>query len=251
MKKLMMLLAKSIRSNDLAAMTAPSSTDGIAIRTVGLTKSYGTSAAPVLALRGIDLEVRRGERVSLLGKSGSGKSTLLNVLGGLDRATSGLVEVGGCDLGRLGADDLARHRLTTVGMVFQSFNLIASRTLLQNVELPLVFAGLPPEERRAAARRILETLGLGRRLAHRPAELSGGEHQRAAIARALVTHPQIILADEPTGNLDSGTADEIVAQLLNHLDAHGTTLVLVTHDEELAERTTRRIVRLRDGRLVA
>jgi predicted ABC-type transport system involved in lysophospholipase L1 biosynthesis ATPase subunit len=231
-------------------MTFPSSPD-TAIRTVALTRSYGTPSAPVHALRGIDLEVRRGERVALLGKSGSGKSTLLNVVGGLDRATSGLVEVGGCDLGRLNADLLARHRLTTVGMVFQSFNLIASRTLLQNVELPLVFAGQQPNERRAAARQALEAVGLGERLGHRPAELSGGEHQRAAIARALVTRPEILLADEPTGNLDSDTSDEIIALLLNHLDAHGTTLVLVTHDEELAERCTGRIVRLRDGRLVA
>jgi predicted ABC-type transport system involved in lysophospholipase L1 biosynthesis ATPase subunit len=232
-------------------MTFPPSPPDTAIRTVALTKSYGTPSAPVHALRGIDLEVRRGERVALLGKSGSGKSTLLNVVGGLDRATSGLVEVGGCDLGRLNADLLARHRLTTVGMVFQSFNLIASRTLLQNVELPLVFAGQRPNERRAAARQALEAVGLGERLGHRPAELSGGEHQRAAIARALVTRPEILLADEPTGNLDSDTSDEIIALLLNHLDAHGTTLVLVTHDEELAERCTGRIVRLRDGRLVA
>jgi predicted ABC-type transport system involved in lysophospholipase L1 biosynthesis ATPase subunit len=232
-------------------MTFPPSPPDTAIRTVALTKSYGTPSAPVHALRGIDLEVRRGERVALLGKSGSGKSTLLNVVGGLDRATSGLVEVGGCDLGRLNADLIARHRLSTVGMVFQSFNLISSRTLLQNVELPLVFAGQRPQDRRAAARQALEAVGLGERLGHRPAELSGGEHQRAAIARALVTQPEILLADEPTGNLDSDTSDEIIALLLNHLDAHGTTLVLVTHDEELAERCTGRIVRLRDGRLVA
>jgi predicted ABC-type transport system involved in lysophospholipase L1 biosynthesis ATPase subunit len=204
----------------------------------------------VNALRGIDFEVRRGERVALLGKSGSGKSTLLNVVGGLDRATSGLVEVAGRDLGRLSADQLARHRLTTVGMVFQSFNLIASRTLLQNVELPLVFAGQRPQDRRAAARQALGAVGLGERVGHRPAELSGGEHQRAAIARALVARPEILLADEPTGNLDSDTSDDIIALLLNHLDAYGTTLVLVTHDEELAERCTGRIIRLRDGRLV-
>jgi predicted ABC-type transport system involved in lysophospholipase L1 biosynthesis ATPase subunit len=231
-------------------MTFPLSSPDTAIRTIGLAKSYGMPSAPVHALRGIDLEVRRGERVALLGKSGSGKSTLLNVVGGLDRATSGLVEVGGRDLSRMNADQLARHRLTAVGMVFQSFNLIASRTLLQNVELPLVFAGQRPRDRRAAAREALEAVGLGERVGHRPAELSGGEHQRAAIARALVAHPEILLADEPTGNLDSDTSDEIIALLLNHLDAHGTTLVLVTHDEELAERCTGRIVRLRDGRLV-
>jgi predicted ABC-type transport system involved in lysophospholipase L1 biosynthesis ATPase subunit len=203
----------------------------------------------VHALRGIDLEIHRGERVALLGKSGSGKSTLLNVLGGLDRPTSGLVEVAGRLLAGLNADLLASHRLKTVGMIFQSFNLIPSRTLLQNVELPMVFAGRRPEDRRAAARRALETVGLAERLGHLPGELSGGEHQRAAIARALVNHPEIILADEPTGNLDSATSDEIVALLLDHIEAHGTTLVLVTHDEELAQRCTQRIVRLKDGRL--
>jgi len=135
-------------------------------------------------------------------------------------------------------------------MIFQSFNLISSRTLLQNVELPLMFAGRRPQDRRAVARHSLESVGLGHRLGHRPSELSGGEHQRAAIARALVNHPKIILADEPTGNLDSGTSDEIVALLQGYLDSHGTTLVLVTHDEELAQRCTRRIVRLRDGQLV-
>jgi predicted ABC-type transport system involved in lysophospholipase L1 biosynthesis ATPase subunit len=236
----------------LSAQTPLSPTPaGMAIRTVGLTKSYGTAATPVHALRGIDLEIRRGERLGLLGKSGSGKSTLLNVLGGLDRPTSGLVEVAGRDLARLSADHLARHRLTTVGMIFQSFNLIPSRTVLQNVELPLVFAGRRPSERRAAAQSALEMVGLSQRLDHRPGELSGGEHQRAAIARALVNHPEILLADEPTGNLDSSTADEIVELLLHHLDTHDSTLVLVTHDEELARRCTRRIVRLKDGRLLA
>jgi len=223
----------------------------VAIRTVGLTRTYGAVSAPVHALRGVDLEIGRGERVALLGKSGSGKSTLVNVLGGLDRPSSGRVEVGGRDLGRLSVDQLASHRLRTVGIIFQSFNLIPSWTLLQNVELPLVFAGRRAGERRAAAAGALQAVGLGHRLEHRPGELSGGEHQRAAIARALVNRPEIILADEPTGNLDTATTNEVVELLLKHLEAHGTTLLLVTHDEELAERCTHRVVRFKDGRLSA
>src|SRR4051812_34100251 len=158
-------------------------TDGldVAIRATDLARTYGKPAAPVHALRGVSFAIRRGERVALLGKSGSGKSTLLNLLGGLDQPSAGTVEVGGRDLTRLPARALARHRLQTVGMIFQSFNLIASRTALENVVLPLVFAGRPPRERRAAARGALEEVGLGGRLDHRPAELSGGEQQRVAV----------------------------------------------------------------------
>ncbi len=221
-----------------------------AVQTVNLVKSYGAGPNPVQALRGVCLEIGRGERVALLGKSGSGKSTLLNVLGGLDRPTSGSVLVAGRDLARLSARELARHRLTTVGMIFQSFNLIPTRTALENVELPMIFAGRPPRERRAVARQALEAVGLGERLDHRPAELSGGEHQRVAIARALVNNPEILLADEPTGNLDTGTAQDIVDILTAHLHAHGTTLLLVTHDEELARRCADRILRMQDGQLV-
>jgi predicted ABC-type transport system involved in lysophospholipase L1 biosynthesis ATPase subunit len=220
------------------------------VRTVALAKTYGRPAAAVHALRGVSAEIRRGERVALLGKSGSGKSTLLNLLGGLDRPSGGSVEVGGRDLARLSARDLARHRLAVVGMIFQSFNLIASRTALDNVALPLVFAGLPPRERLAAARGALEAVGLGGRLGHRPVELSGGEMQRVAIARALVNNPAVLLADEPTGNLDSATAADIVALLDAHVRAHGTTVVLVTHDEELARRCTDRVLRLQDGQLL-
>jgi predicted ABC-type transport system involved in lysophospholipase L1 biosynthesis ATPase subunit len=221
-----------------------------AIRTIDLAKSYGPTSAPVHALRGVSVEVRRGERVALLGKSGSGKSTLLNILGGLDRPSSGSVAVEGRDLARLSADELARHRLATVGIIFQAFNLIPSRSALENVALPLVFAGRPPRQRRDAARRALEAVGLGHRLHHRPAELSGGEHQRVAIARALVNGPAVLLADEPTGNLDSATAAEVVALIASHVGRHGTTLVLVTHDEELARGCTDRVLRLRDGQLV-
>jgi predicted ABC-type transport system involved in lysophospholipase L1 biosynthesis ATPase subunit len=221
-----------------------------AIRAIDLVRSYGSASAPVHALRGVSFEVRRGERVALLGKSGSGKSTLLNVLGGLDRPSSGSAEVEGRDLARMNTDELARHRLATVGIIFQSFHLIPSRTALENVELPMVFAGRSRGQRREAARRALETVGLGHRLTHRPAELSGGEHQRVAVARALVNDPTVLLADEPTGNLDSATAAEIMALIIDHVRRHGTTLILVTHDEELARGCTDRVLRLRDGQLV-
>jgi predicted ABC-type transport system involved in lysophospholipase L1 biosynthesis ATPase subunit len=224
-------------------------TADVAVRAAELARTYGKPATPVHALRGVTFIIRRGERVALLGKSGSGKSTLLNLLGGLDQPTAGTVEVGGRDLTRLSARELARHRLETAGMIFQSFNLIPSRTALENVVLPLVFAGRPPRERRAVARRALEAVGLGARLDHRPAELSGGEQQRVAVARALVNEPAVLLADEPTGNLDSATADEVMALLDGHVRARGITLVLVTHDEELARRHTERVLRLQDGRL--
>jgi ABC-type lipoprotein export system ATPase subunit len=225
--------------------------DSLMIRTADVVKSYGTATAPVHALRGISVEVRHGERVALLGKSGSGKSTLLNLLGGLDRPSSGTIEVGGRRLADLSGDELARHRLDTVGMIFQSFNLIPSRTALENVELPMLFAGKPPRERRDLARQALDAVGLGARLRHRPAELSGGEHQRVAIARALVNKPAILLADEPTGNLDSASAGEVVAFLSDHVRRHNTLLILVTHDEELARSCTDRVLRLRDGQLAS
>jgi predicted ABC-type transport system involved in lysophospholipase L1 biosynthesis ATPase subunit len=231
------------------ATTPTPSGNPTAVRTADLVKAYGSAKAPVYALRGVSLEIRRGERVALLGKSGSGKSTLLNLIGGLDRPTSGRIEVGGGDLARMTGNHLARHRLKTVGMIFQSFNLIPSRTALENVELPMVFAGRTPRDRRAAARRALEATGLGHRLSHRPAELSGGEHQRVAIARALVNNPEVLLADEPTGNLDTVTAGEVIDILLAHVRLHATTLILVTHDEELAARCADRILRLKDGQL--
>jgi len=221
----------------------------VAIRAVDLTKSYGSAAAAVFALRSVTFEVRRGERVALLGKSGSGKSTLLNLLGGLDRPTSGTLHVGGQELHRLSGKELARLRLATVGMIFQSFNLIPSRTALENVELPMIFDGRPPRQRRAEARRALEAVGLGARLHHRPAQMSGGENQRVAVARSLVNRPEIVLADEPTGNLDSTTAREVIALLLEHVESHQATFILVTHDEELARSCTSRVVRLKDGQL--
>jgi predicted ABC-type transport system involved in lysophospholipase L1 biosynthesis ATPase subunit len=225
-------------------------TDAI-IRADHLAKRYVTASKPVEALRGVSLRVGRGERIALLGKSGSGKSTLLNLIGGLDRATAGTMNVAGHDLSRLSSNALAQYRLCTVGMIFQSFNLIASRSAMQNVELPMIFAGKAPRQRQASARRALEAVGLGQRLEHRPAELSGGEHQRVAIARALVNQPQVLLADEPTGNLDSATSADIIAILMTHVREHGMTLLLVTHDEELAGRCADRILRLQDGQLIA
>src|SRR3954447_20049219 len=222
---------------------------GGVLRAVEVRKVYGTKDALVQALRGISIEVAGGERVALLGKSGSGKSTLLNLLGGLDRPSSGRLRVGGRDLDQLSGREMARYRSTTVGIVFQSFNLIASRSAVENVEMPMVFAGRSPRDRLAAARGALEAVGLGARLHHRPDEMSGGESQRVAVARALVNRPRIVLADEPTGNLDSQTARQVMALILDHVREHDATLVLVTHDEELAARCTDRIVRLADGRI--
>jgi len=233
------------------SILAPAVEAGIMIWTGELTKSYGSAASPVYALRGVTLEVMRGERVALLGKSGSGKSTLLNLLGGLDHATSGGLRVAGHDLDRLSGRELSRFRSATVGMIFQSFNLILSRTALENVELPMIFAGRSPRDRRSLAKQALESVGLGPRLHHRPTEMSGGENQRVAVARALVNRPEILLADEPTGNLDSATANEVMGLILEHIERHGATLVMVTHDEELAGASTDRVLRLKDGRLLS
>jgi len=215
-----------------------------------LTKTFGRAATTVQALRGVSFQAACGERIALLGKSGSGKSTLLHLLGGLDRPSGGAIHVNERNLAELSSRELARHRLTTVGMIFQSFHLIPSRNALENVELPMIFAGDPPRQRRPAARQALEAVGLAERCHHRPAELSGGERQRVAIARALVNHPAILLADEPTGNLDSATSAEIMALLDAYVRWHGTTLIIVTHDEEIARTHANRILRLQDGQLM-
>jgi predicted ABC-type transport system involved in lysophospholipase L1 biosynthesis ATPase subunit len=221
-----------------------------AVQLLDVSKVYGTAAAPVRALDGVTLDLGRGERVALLGRSGSGKSTLLQLLGGLDRPSSGRILAAGRDLAALRSDDLAHYRQTEVGLVFQAFHLIPSRTAAENVELPMMFAGRLPRERRAAARAALEAVGLGERLTHRPAELSGGERQRVAIARALVNRPGLVLADEPTGNLDSATAAAVMDLLLADVRDRGATLILVTHDEELARRAADRVIRLGDGRVI-
>jgi len=223
----------------------------LAVEVEDLAKVFGSPSAPVAALRGVSLAVPTGQRVALLGKSGSGKSTLLNLIGGLDRPTSGSIRVAGKDLARLTANGLAQFRLATVGMIFQAYNLIPTRTAIENVELPMILAGRSPPERRHAARQALEAVGLGQRILHRPVELSGGEHQRVAIARALVNRPAILLADEPTGNLDSVTAGEVMQLLLDHVQRDGTTLLLVTHDEELARQSAERIIHMRDGQIVS
>jgi predicted ABC-type transport system involved in lysophospholipase L1 biosynthesis ATPase subunit len=220
------------------------------VRAVDLTRSYGTAASEVHALRGVSFDICRGERIALLGKSGSGKSTLLHLLGGLDRPTAGQVRVGNDDLSRLRSRELATYRLFKVGMIFQAFNLIPSKTALENVELPMIFAGLSKRQRLRHASEALEIVGLSGRLSHKPAELSGGEQQRVAIARALVNRPQLLLADEPTGNLDSDTTAGIIDLLNDHLDRNGTAMLMVTHDEELAQRCAHRLLRLRDGQLV-
>jgi predicted ABC-type transport system involved in lysophospholipase L1 biosynthesis ATPase subunit len=220
------------------------------IQAAGLTKTYGSGPTAVTALAGVDLTVPAGERVAVLGKSGSGKSTLMNLLGGLDQPTAGTLTVAGRVLSALSRRALADYRLTAVGFVFQSFHLIPTKTALENVELPLVLAGRPPRDRRAAARDLLAAVEMGHRADHLPAQLSGGERQRVAVARALVNHPTLLLADEPTGNLDSASAEAVMDLLLAQTRDRGVTLILVTHDEEIAARYATRIVRMRDGRIV-
>jgi predicted ABC-type transport system involved in lysophospholipase L1 biosynthesis ATPase subunit len=216
------------------------------VRTRDLVKRYGA----VAVLRGVSLEIAAGERVAILGKSGSGKSTLLHLIAGLDMPTAGEVWVAGSNLGRLSRNARAEFRMTTVGIIFQAFHLVSNRTALENVELPLVFAAASHRARRRQAAATLEAVGLGHRLHHRPAELSGGERQRVAIARALVNRPRLLLADEPTGNLDSATGGEVMDEIQRQVKALGAGLVLVTHDEELARRSSDRIVQVQDGILV-
>ena len=205
----------------------------------------------IRAVDGVSLEVGSGEFVALLGSSGSGKSSLLNLIAGLDRPTSGSVIVEGRDLSQLSRQELAQYRLRTVGMVFQSFNLIPTMTLQENVELPMRFAEVDRSERAALTHQALERVGLAARLRHRPSELSGGEQQRAALARALVNHPRLLLADEPTGNLDSRTGTEIMELIREINRSLGMTVVLVTHERPLAERYAQRLIFLADGKLAA
>ncbi len=225
--------------------------NGRIIRVADVCRHYPMGDVLIRAVDGISVSVGSGEFVALLGASGSGKSSLLNLIAGLDRPTSGQVVVEGNDLGLLPREQLAKYRLRTVGMVFQSFNLIPTMTLLENVELPLRFAEVARAERLEMARRALERVGLSRRLRHRPAELSGGEQQRAALARAAINQPKILLADEPTGNLDSHTGTEIM-QLIRELnDVVGMTVLMVTHERSLAERYAKRMISLADGKLTS
>jgi len=218
------------------------------VRAVGLARRYKMGDAFVDALRGVDLTVARGEFVALVGPSGSGKSTVLNLIGGLDRPTSGQVWINGTELSGSDERALTRHRRQHVGFVFQSFNLLPRLTAEENVALPLMFGGVPEKERRARARALLERVGLGPRLAHRPTQLSGGEQQRVAIARALVGQPALLLADEPTGNLDTVIGAEIMSLLKELNREERLTLLVVTHDPEVAAFADR-VIKLRDGQV--
>jgi len=231
----------------------PEPTGAVAIRADQLTRYYPMGSAMIRAVDGISLEILEGEFVALLGTSGSGKSTLLNLFAGLDRATSGNVFVLGRELGAMNSDELSRHRNRTIGMVFQSFNLLPRMTVVENVELPLRLGELPRPERAPRVNEALRRVGLTARANHRPGELSGGEQQRVAIARALVNHPRVLLADEPTGNLDSRTGEEIL-NLVTEINrpsggAAPTTVVMVTHERALAERYARRLFTIADGRV--
>jgi len=222
--------------------------DGQLIRIEDISKVYRMGDVEVHALRGVSLSVGEGEFVAIMGPSGSGKSTLMNVIGCLDQPTAGRYWLDGTEVGRLTDDQLADIRNRKIGFVFQTFNLLARTTAFQNVTLPLIYAGVGTRERRDRAKAALEAVGLGDRLHHRPNELSGGQQQRVAIARALVTEPSIILADEPTGNLDSRSGEEIM-RIFHDLNAvREITVVFVTHDPDIAAET-RRVIRIHDGRI--
>ena len=213
----------------------------------GITRDFKLGAQTVHVLKGIDLDISKNEYVALMGPSGSGKSTLMNLLGCLDTPTSGSYELNGTDVSSLKDNALAEIRNSEIGFVFQTFNLLPRSTALENVALPLVYAGLSKEERLARAAEVLEQVGLADRMDHRPNQLSGGQRQRVAVARALVNKPALILADEPTGNLDSKTSIEIM-KLFDDIQAAGNTVVLVTHEEDIAQHA-KRVIRLVDGNI--
>jgi putative ABC transport system ATP-binding protein len=225
--------------------------DETAIRTDGVSRSYQMGDALVRAVDDVSISIRPKEFVALLGSSGSGKSTLLNLMAGLDRPTSGAIFAHGRNLAEMSSEDLAQHRSHTVGMVFQAFNLLPRMTLEENVELPLRLAEVERDDRAGRVREAVERVRLAARLTHRPSELSGGEQQRAALARALVNRPTILLADEPTGNLDSATGDAILHLLREINDSLGMTIVMVTHDRDRAARFAHRIVTMADGKLIS
>jgi putative ABC transport system ATP-binding protein len=227
------------------------STGKIAIRTDHLTRHYQMGAALVRAAQDVTLDIAAADFVAILGSSGSGKSTLLNLIAGLDRPTSGAILAHGRNLAEMNSEELAKYRSHTVGIVFQAFNLLPRMTLEENVELPLRLAEVDRNERTARVREAVERVGLGARLTHRPTELSGGEQQRAALARALVNRPTILLADEPTGNLDSATGDEIMLLLREINKTLGVTIVMVTHEQPRAERFAHRMIRMSDGKVVS
>lgn len=222
----------------------------VAIRSENLCRYYRMGENLIRAVDGVSLAIQSGEFVALLGSSGSGKSSMLNLIAGLDRPTSGSVVVQERDLAKLSREELAKYRLHVVGMVFQSFNLIPSMTVMENVELPLRFAEVDRGQRETLSRAALQRVGLKARMDHRPSELSGGEQQRAALARALINRPQLLLADEPTGNLDSRTGTEIMDMVRDFNRELGMTVVMVTHERALAERYAQRMIFLADGKLI-
>ncbi len=222
---------------------------GKVIKTEALTKVYEMGAEQVHALRGVDVEIRKGEYVAIMGPSGSGKSTLMNLIGCLDSPSSGKYWLAGRLVSDLDDDELAYIRNKEIGFVFQTFNLLPRATALHNVELPLIYNGTPAEERIEKAKKALERVDLTDRMHHKPNELSGGQRQRVAIARALVNNPSIVLADEPTGNLDSKTGEEIMA-LFENLYQQGNTIILVTHENDIA-RHAHRIIHIRDGKIAS
>jgi putative ABC transport system ATP-binding protein len=226
-------------------LSDPSATGGPVIHTRGVTRDYVLGAETVRALRGVDLDIWRGEFVAIMGPSGSGKSTLMNLIGCLDTPTAGDYWLAGQKVSELSDNELARIRNREIGFVFQTFNLLPRATALHNVELPLIYAGLSTMVRRERAQAALAAVSLGDRVGHRPNELSGGQRQRVAIARALVTRPAIILADEPTGNLDSQTGEEILA-LFESLHGQGQTIIVVTHEHDIAAHA-RRQIHIKDG----
>jgi putative ABC transport system ATP-binding protein len=224
--------------------------NGVGVRAERVSRHYEMGAAVIRAVDDVTLEIRAGEFVALLGSSGSGKSTLLNLMAGLDRPTGGAIFANGRNLSELSSLELARYRSRTVGMVFQSFNLLPRMTLEENVELPLRLAEVDRGERAPRVQEALERVRLEKRLSHRPSELSGGEQQRAALARALVNRPTLLFADEPTGNLDSATGESIMLLLKEIQQKLGMTIVMVTHERPLAERFADRIAALADGKLL-
>jgi putative ABC transport system ATP-binding protein len=222
---------------------------GVVIKTDALAKVYEMGAEQVHALRGVDLEIRKGEYVAVMGPSGSGKSTLMNLIGCLDSPSTGKYWLAGRLVSDLDDDELAYIRNKEIGFVFQTFNLLPRATALHNVELPLIYNGTPAEERIEKAKKALERVDLMDRMSHKPNELSGGQRQRVAVARALVNSPSIVLADEPTGNLDSKTGEEIMA-LFENLHQQGNTIILVTHEHDIAQHA-RRIIHIRDGKIAS
>jgi ABC-type lipoprotein export system ATPase subunit len=247
-------IERSLRNNvpaiESATIESPTS-NAPAIQLEQLCRHYRMGETLIRAVDGVTLTVRTGEFVALLGSSGSGKSSVLNLIAGLDRPTSGSVIVQQHNLAGLSREELAKYRLHTVGMVFQSFNLIASMTLAENVELPMRFAEVDRAKRDSLANEALARVGLQARMNHRPSELSGGEQQRAALARALINRPKFLLADEPTGNLDSRTGTEIMNMVREFNQQLGMTVVMVTHERALAERYAQRLIFLADGKLIS